>query len=287
MASGVAVLRRIKTMPKITETAKVLSQENLSPGVYSMWIETSIAKSAAPGQFISIYTKDASKLLPRPISICEIDPVGKIRIVYRIAGAGTSEFSQYEAGDDIKVVGPLGNGFYSAIIMAQSESNDFAKEKLEINDTTKALLIGGGIGVPPMLGLAKALKCEKEIVVGYRNDNELFLLDDLKENGNVYVATDDGSFGTKGTVIDAIKENNVKADIIFACGPKPMLRGVKSLAEELGIPAYISMEERMACGVGACLGCVCQSSEVDGHSNVKNKRVCVDGPVFLATEVEL
>ena len=258
-------------MPKITETAKVLSQENLSPGVYSMWIETSIAKIAGPGQFISIYTKDASKLLPRPISICEIDPVGKIRIVYRIAGAGTSEFSQYEAGDDIKVVGPLGNGFDGSVV----------------SDTTKALLIGGGIGVPPMLGLAEALKCEKEIVVGYRNDNELFLLDDLKSNGNVYVATDDGSFGTKGTVIDAIKENNVKADIIFACGPKPMLRGVKSLAEELGIPAYISMEERMACGVGACLGCVCQSSEVDGHSNVKNKRVCVDGPVFLATEVEL
>lgn len=274
-------------MPKITETAKVLSQENLSPGVYSMWIETAIAKYAEPGQFISVYTKDASKLLPRPISICEIDSSGKIRIVYRIAGAGTDEFSTYNAGDDIKVAGPMGNGFFAAIQMAQSLSDDFSKSALEINGDTKALLIGGGIGVPPMLGLAKALNCEKSIVVGYRNDKELFLLDDLKENGSVYVATDDGSFGTHGTVIDAIKENAVKADVIFACGPKPMLRGVKVLAEEMGIPAYVSMEERMACGVGACLACVCNSTKRDSHSNVNNKRVCVDGPVFLATEVEL
>ena len=274
-------------MPKITETAKVLSQENLSPGVYSMWIETAIAKYAEPGQFISVYTKDASKLLPRPISICEIDSSGKIRIVYRIAGAGTDEFSTYNAGDDIKVAGPMGNGFFAAIQMAQSLSDDFSKSALEINGDTKALLIGGGIGVPPMLGLAKALSCEKSIVVGYRNDKELFLLDDLKENGSVYVATDDGSFGTHGTVIDAIKENAVKADVIFACGPKPMLRGVKALAEEMGIPAYVSMEERMACGVGACLACVCNSTKKDSHSNVNNKRVCVDGPVFLATEVEL
>lgn len=258
-------------MPKITEVAKVISQDNIAPGVFSMWIETGIAKYAIPGQFISVYTKDASKLLPRPISICQIDPNGKIRIVYRVAGAGTKEFSDYRAGDDIKIVGPIGNGFDVSVV----------------NSDTKALLIGGGIGIPPMLGLSNGLQCNKTVVAGYRSDKELFLMDDIKQSASLYVATDDGSYGTKGTVIDAIKENGIEADVIFACGPKPMLRGVKSLAIELGIPAYISMEERMACGVGACLGCVCQTTEVDDHSNVKNKRVCVDGPVFLATEVEL
>ena len=274
-------------MPKVSEKAKVISQEKLAPSVYSMWIQTSAAQYAQPGQFISIYTKDASKLLPRPISICEIKPEGELRIVYRIAGAGTKEISEYKAGDEINIVGPLGNGFYAAVNDSQSESGDFSKEALTITDTTRALLIGGGIGIPPMLGLAESVSCKKTIVVGYRNNNELFLLNELKQNGEVIVATDDGSYGVKGTVIDAIKENKVEADVIFACGPKPMLRGVKALAAELGIPAFVSMEERMACGVGACLGCVCQSTNVDSHSNVKNKRVCVDGPVFLATEVEL
>lgn len=260
-------------MSKVSETAKVISQENLAPGVYSMWIETSLAAYAKAGQFINVYSKDASKLLPRPISICEIGE-GKLRIVYRVAGKGTEEFSEYKAGDDVKVFGPLGNGFEEFLDGVVSEN-------------TTALLIGGGIGIPPMIGLAQRLNCNKIMVSGYRSDKELFLINELNENGTSYISTDDGSQGTKGTVIDAIKENQVNADVIFACGPKPMLRGVKALAEELGIPAYISMEERMACGVGACLGCVCKTTNVDDHSKVKNARVCVDGPVFLASEVEL
>lgn len=273
-------------MPKVSEIAEVISQENLSPGVYSMWIKTNAAKYATPGQFISVYSKDASKLLPRPISICEVEN-DRLRIVYRIAGEGTKEFSTYSKGDSIRLMGPVGNGFYGAIEESKSGKCEFDEAMLTITKDTKALLIGGGIGVPPMLELAKSLECNKSIVVGYRSDKELFLMDELKSNGEVYVATDDGSFGTKGTVIDAIKSENIQADIIFACGPKPMLRGVKMLGEELGIPTYVSMEERMACGVGACLGCVCKTTNIDGHSNVKNKRVCVDGPVFLATEVEL
>ena len=258
-------------MSKIKEEALVIDQENLSPGVYSMWIKTRIAREAKAGQFISVYTGDKSRLLPRPISICEIRE-DSLRIVYRIAGDGTREFSTYRAGDHITILGPLGNGF-------EAVSGKNLKGC--------ALLIGGGIGVPPMLGLAEALSCEKSIVAGYRSNKDLFLDKELSENGKLYIATDDGSLGTNGTVIDAIRQNHIEADAIFACGPKPMLKAVKSYAEEKGIPAYISMEERMACGVGACLGCVCKSTDIDDHSKVNNKRICKDGPVFLATEVEL
>lgn len=254
-------------MGKIKEVASVISQEMLVTDIYSMWIKTNIAKEAKPGQFISVYTKTEAKLLPRPISICEIsDDKTALRIVYRIAGKGTDEFSKYTAGDDVSVLGPLGNGF------------PLGEEK--------AILIGGGIGIPPMLELAKQLKCDKTIVVGYR-DASMFLIDDLKKYGSVVVATEDGSVGTKGNVIDAIKEQGVEGQVIYSCGPIPMLRGIKAYAKDAGITAYISMEERMACGVGACLGCVCKSKDVDDHSKVNNKRVCADGPVFNAEDIDL
>jgi dihydroorotate dehydrogenase electron transfer subunit len=135
-----------------------------------------------------------------------------------------------------------------------------------------------------MLQLAKELDCEKQIVVGYRD--ELFLHEDLKQYGELYVATEDGSFGTKGNVIDALQDNQLDADIIYACGPTPMLKAVKEYAIKNQIECYVSLEEKMACGIGACLACVCKSKEVDHHTNVNNKRVCKDGPVFLAEEVE-
>ena len=137
-----------------------------------------------------------------------------------------------------------------------------------------------------MLELAKALESEKTIVVGYRN-SEMFLNNDLACYAKLVVATEDGSVGTKGNVIDAIREQNVSGSVIYACGPIPMLRGVKEYAKEKGIKAYISMEEKMACGVGACLGCVCKSTNVDDHSKVNNKRICADGPVFNAEDIEL
>ena len=167
-------------------------------------------------------------------------------------------------GMQLKVVGPLGNGFPQ-------------KNK-------KAFLIGGGIGIPPMLELAKELDCEKKIVLGFRD--ELFLLEDFRNRGQIYIATEDGSAGTEGNVLDAIRENGLDADIIYACGPTPMLRAIKEYAAEQNIECWISMEERMACGIGACLACVCKSKEKDAHSNVKNKRICKEGPVFLAQEVE-
>ena len=254
-------------MEKIKLTAKVVSQEKLTDDICSMWIQADeIAANAKPGQFISVYTKDASKLLPRPISLCEVDKEqGRLRIVYRVVGVGTEEFSGYQAGGDITVMGPLGNGFT-------------LKDK-------KAFLIGGGIGIPPMLELAKQLDCEKQMVLGYRD--VLFLNKEFEAYGSVYVATEDGSAGTKGNVIDAIRANGLTADVIYACGPNPMLRALKAYAEENGIECWLSLEEKMACGIGACLACVCKSKEADHHTHVHNKRICKDGPVFLAQEVEL
>ena len=147
--------------------------------------------------------------------------------------------------------------------------------------------MGGGIGVPPILELAKALDCgKKQIIAGYR-DAQTFLREEFEKSGELYISTEDGSEGVKGNVLDAVRELGLEADIIYACGPTPMLRAIKQYAQERGTECYISLEERMACGIGACLGCVCQTKEKDAHSNVNNKRICKDGPVFLATEVEI
>ena len=154
---------------KKKEQAKVVSQEQLADGIFSLWIQTEAAGSARPGQFISMYTNDGSKLLPRPISICEIDKEGgKLRVVYRVTGekTGTEEFSQMKAGDTIPVIGPLGNGF-----------------PFEKAEGKKVFLMGGGIGVPPILELAKQMKCEKkQIVVGYR-DAHTFLKEEFEQAG--------------------------------------------------------------------------------------------------------
>lgn len=255
---------------KVKEKCTVISQDCIAKDIYSLWLQTDkIAAQAKPGQFVSVYCNDGGHLLPRPISLCEIDAQkGTLRLVYRVVGKGTEMFSALKAGDSVEVLGPLGNGF-----------------PIEEAKNKRVFLIGGGIGVPPMLETAKQLTGEPVLVMGYRD--ELFLTEEMKKAGELVIATEDGSAGTKGNVLDAIREQNLKADMIFACGPKPMLRALKAYGLEKNIPSYVSMEERMACGVGACLGCVCQSTEVDEHSQVKNKRVCKDGPVFLSTEVEL
>ncbi len=253
-------------MSRIKMTANIIRQDNIATDIYSMVLSaTEIAGQAKPGQFIDLYSADGSRLLPRPISICELDrQAGTIRIVYRIAGKGTKEFSMLTSDHTVDILGPLGNGFTL--------------------EGKKAILIGGGIGIPPMLELAKELDCEKSIVLGYRD--EKFLSEEFKKYGEVYMSSDSGAFGVKGTVLDAIREYGITGDVIYACGPTPMLKALQSYALENGITAQLSLEERMACGVGACLGCVCKSKEIDEHSRVYNKRVCKDGPVFYAGEVE-
>ena len=257
---------------KKKETAIVYKQQQIAPGIYDMWINTSITLQARAGQFISVYTQDKSALLPRPISICEADREnGRLRIVYRVAGKGTAEFSRYKAGHRIDVLGTLGNGF-----------------PLEKAKGKRVFLMGGGIGIPPMLELAKEIQDAQsvDIITGYR-DKELFLSEDLSKYGAVHIATEDGSVGTKGNVMDAIEAEGLEADVIFDCGPMPMLRAIKKYAAEKGMEAYISLEERMACGVGACLGCVVKTKKVDHHSHVNNARICTDGPVYAAEEIEI
>ena len=251
----------------------VKSVSELAMDVFEMWIETEIAKDAKPGQFIGVFPAKDSTLLPRPISICEVsEDKTALRIVYRVVGKGTDEFSHYKPGRRIYVLGVLGNGY-----------------SLEEAEDKNILLLGGGIGIPPLVELAKQLRnqypmAEMNISVGYRN-NDLFLVEELEQYGRVLVATEDGSVGTKGNVMNAVLENNITPDIIYSCGPMPMLKAIKSYAEEKNIKAYISLEERMACGVGACLGCVCITSKKDEHSHVNNARICTDGPVFEAREV--
>lgn len=283
---------------KFEEIAVVVDQSSLGNGIYDLTLKTDkIAKAAKAGQFVSVYSNDKSKLLPRPISLCGINrDDDTIRLVYRVTGegTGTEEFSKLVRGDKVRILGPLGNGF-------------------TVQPGKKAFLIGGGIGVPPMLQLAKDINagivqtsgeeknseqaamegaeiktavCDMNIVMGYRDENT-FLLDEFKEQAASFVATEDGSVGTKGNVIDAIKENALEADVIYACGPMPMLRALKAYAAEHDMDCFISMEERMACGIGACLACVCKTKYKDAHSNVNNKRICKEGPVFDAKEVEL
>ncbi len=267
---------------KMTENAKVLAQRALADHIYDLTLEApQIAAASSAGQFVSVYTHNPAKLLPRPISLCGIDrAAGRLRLVYRVTGekAGTAEFSRLAPGDTVRLLGPLGNGF-------------------TVLPKKRAFLVGGGIGVPPMLQLAKDIRsgtaqglsgepCEMHIFMGYR-DASAFLLDEFRQQADCFAATEDGSVGTKGNVINAIEESGCQADVIYACGPTPMLRALKSYAAEHDMRCFVSMEERMACGIGACLACVCGSEEKDAHTNVNNRRVCREGPVFDAREVIL
>lgn len=298
---------------KYRESVKILSCEEIGTDIFSLRMQTDhIAAAALPGQFVTVYANDSSRLLPRPISICEADgQSGVLRLVFRIAGKGTEEFSKLREGDMVDIAGPLGNGF-----------------PLTAAEGKRVFLIGGGIGIPPMVETAKWLcgKCscdsaadirpdadeeqmtgtqsvaaqsaaaqaddvqpapikaaDVKAILGYRD--EQFLLEDFP--CETVIATEDGSAGTKGNVIDAIEAGNLSADVIFACGPTPMLRALKKYSESKGIGCWLSLEEKMACGIGACLSCVCKTKEVDEHSQVKNARVCTEGPVFISTAVEL
>ncbi|WP_105616666.1 dihydroorotate dehydrogenase electron transfer subunit [Vallitalea okinawensis] len=253
-----------KSVNKTREIVKVQTQEEIAKDIYRIIIEAPhVAKEAKAGQFVNLYCQDGEKLLPRPISICEINKdEGIITLVYAVVGSGTKAFSQIKKGDTVSILGPLGNGFP----MDSDEG---------IN-----IIVGGGVGTPPLLQLVKELKGDNHVFLGFRS--EPYLIQELKKYATVHVATDDGQVGYKGSAIDLLKESKIKGNRVYGCGPKPMLRALQEWALENNIEGYLSLEERMGCGFGACVGCVCKIKRDKG---IQHKRVCHDGPVFTVQEV--
>jgi len=235
---------------------KVISNKKIAKDVYEMVLEGNTSYIRRPGQFINIELEGF--YLRRPISICEYTE-STIKIIYKIVGDGTEDLSTLETGKILDILTGLGNGF------------DITKSK-------KPLLIGGGVGTPPMYELCKQLIKEgKEpiVVLGFNSQEDVFYEEEFKKLGaKVHISTADGSYGTKGFVTDVIK-NLKDYDYYYTCGPKNMLKAVYDLIETDG---ELSFEERMGCGFGACMGCSCKTKS-------GSKRVCLNGPVFSKEEV--
>ena len=238
--------------------AEIINNREIARGVFSMRLKPpDDYPCPAPGQFVCVYLNDESRLLPRPFSVCDREASGLLTLVYAVAGGGTKILSGYGSGTVIRVSTPMGNGF-------------------KTDGFRKCVLVGGGVGAAPLLYLSGKLAgtTQARAILGFRN--EPFLADAF--HCAVDVATDDGSAGFRGTVLDLLKKTGIADDeYIFACGPKPMLRALARFAEGRG-ELWVSLEERMGCGYGACMGCVCGTK---GGS----RKVCEDGPVFDGREV--
>lgn len=243
---------------------KVVENRKLCQDIYEILIECpEIARESKPGQFLHIkVNKGLDPLLRRPISISRAyRDTGYVSLIYQVLGRGTKEMTEFRQGDDIDVMGPLGNGF-------------------TLFSGKKCAVIGGGMGVAPLIELASRLE-DCDAYVGFRCST--FKLTEYKEVcGGLHIATEDGSEGCKGYVTDIIEDIG-KYDIVYTCGPKPMMKKVKELCERSSVRCFVSMEERMGCGIGACLVCACKIKE--GNS-WHYKKVCTDGPVFEAGEVD-
>ena len=245
-----------------------LAQVNfLTDNIVEFYIDCpQVADMATSGQFVHILCGDLT--LRRPISICEIlKDKGQLRIVFEIKGKGTKWLSERRAGDVINMLAPLGRGF-------------------KIESGKKAVIVGGGIGVIPLLDVAKNCASDARAILGFRNEQAVILEQDYKNAGvGVAVTTDDGSYGRHGFVTEVLKEYIAEGnvDVIYACGPTPMLKAVANIANEADIECYVSLEERMGCGIGACLACACKTKDANGEHY---KHVCKDGPVFSSKEVE-
>jgi len=246
----------------------LIKKEVLAEGFYSFTLSCpEVAAAAKPGQFVNLKVPEFS--LRRPISICEIDKeAGTLRLVFQIRGDGTEQLAKFEEGDQIDMLAPLGNGF-------------------AVDPSEKIVVIGGGIGVPPMLELAKAYGGNASAILGFRDASTVILEDDFKAHcKETLLYTDNGTKGEKGFVTDGLKKllETEKPDLICACGPEVMLKNIIKLADEAGIRCFVSMEQRMACGVGACYVCACRmvmnGEEYFGH-------VCKDGPVFDSKQIVL
>lgn len=250
---------------------QIVKSERLNIDTFLLTIEAeSIAKKSKPGQIVTIKCGDGTDaFLRRPISICSVDrEKGTINIVIQIRGKGTKILSYLKEGDEIDILGPLGQGFTMN-----------PKHK-------KIIVVGGGIGIFPLLQLLKEHPAEsKKAILGFRNKSLVILEDEFKENCNeLLIATDDGSYGEKGFVTDILKREVEKEhpDLVFFCGPIVMMKAGVNLLKQYDIPCEVSMEQRMGCGIGACLVCVCKTKKGDDWNYTQ---VCKSGPVFSGDEV--
>ena len=244
----------------MTLNCPVTEAQWLAEDIFSITVDArALAQQAKPGQFVNIKCGEGL-LLRRPISICSVEG-DALTVVFQVKGEGTRWLSQCQTGEMLDLLGPLGNGFP--------------------HFPGRVLVVGGGIGVPPMYYTAKSAT-SADACVGFRSEKQAILLDELEGVcGSVAVASDDGSIGRHGFVDTLVKEALAAQtyDAVLACGPRPMLKSVAAAAASANVPCYVSMEERMGCGVGACLVCACS---VGGHY----RHVCKDGPVFDAGEVD-
>lgn len=258
----------------IIDKARVLSCNRIATDIFKIRLLTNIPEMFKAGQFINIYINDGTALLPRPISvsISELNIVGLhlsniITIIVQNVGKGTDYISKLQKGNFLSISGPLGNGFRIP------------------NEDKKIVVVGGGMGIAPLLSLSKNLQDRATFLLGFKE--EPFLVEKFirySGNNNVYVSTDVGIKDTvRGTVIYLLNGLEFTPDVILACGPKPMLKALCKWADIKGVDIQISLEETMACGIGVCLSCVCKIKDDEG--NVTNRRLCKDGPVFNGKEV--
>lgn len=255
------------------ELMTVVHQSEIAKNIFELTLKgTLVDQIDQPGKFVHLKAgEEVMPLLRRPISIARIEPEKQeFTMIYRAEGAGTNVLARKRAGDKVDVLGPLGHGF--------------PVEAAKAGQT--ALLIGGGIGVPPLYELSRRLNANgvKTIhVLGFQNQEAAFYTEQFASLGETYVATVDGSLGEQGFVTDVVNKHRLKADVFYSCGPTVMLKAVEQLhAAPLG---FISLEERMGCGIGACFACVCHPSE--DETGTAYLKICSDGPVFKAGEVAL
>jgi dihydroorotate dehydrogenase electron transfer subunit len=251
---------------------KIVKNEQIGPAIYRMKIASAyISQHAAPGQFVNIKCCDGiNALLRRPISICTVNPAeGTIDIVYQIKGTGTELLAGKQPGERVDIIGPLGTPF-------------------DLSEKYKRIaVVGGGIGIFPMLCLLQNSRAEdKHAFLGFRSSDFIVLKDEFEQAADVSISTDDGTAGYHGLVTDLLEKELVKGkfDLIYACGPMPMIRKAAALAEQYSALCQVSMEQRMGCGIGACLVCACKTKAGAGDE-WEYSHVCKDGPVFWSTEV--
>lgn len=246
-------------------TATVLENKRIAENVFSLTFSTEEEVTVRPGQFAMVGV--GGYPLRRPIAVCMAEGE-RITVCYQVKGSGTKFLSEnYKTGEKLSVLLPLGNGFY----VKDSEQ--------------KIAVVGGGVGIFPLISVIRRYAAEKEVYsyMGFRNRGALCMEYEMARSKQLTVATDDGSAGFHGNAVQAFLNDcdRIKPDVVFSCGPVPMLRALQAAMAGKGIPVYVSLEERMGCGIGACLVCVCDKTD-GAHA-----RVCKDGPVFEIGEVRL